>query len=100
MYRIDPKRIDLAREFKAKPFGVHSPELQAVLNVMRGQPVEDKYVLVMTKPHTQWMLAELTAEPFKLRVLSERVFASLEEAEWFVFKARWEKLAGRKLEID
>jgi len=28
MYQFDASRLDLAREFKAKPFGAHSPDLQ------------------------------------------------------------------------
>ena len=31
---IDPTRLDLAAEFRARPFGRHSPELQALLDVM------------------------------------------------------------------
>jgi N,N-dimethylformamidase len=31
---IDPRRLDLAREFRARPFGVHSPDLQAVLEML------------------------------------------------------------------
>jgi len=32
---IDARRLDLAAEFRADPFGRHSPEPQALLDVMR-----------------------------------------------------------------
>jgi hypothetical protein len=35
VYRFDPSRLDLAREYKARPFGEHSPDLQYLLNLMR-----------------------------------------------------------------
>jgi hypothetical protein len=35
MHRIDPTRLDLAREFRAQSFGPHSPDLQKLLKLMR-----------------------------------------------------------------
>src|SRR5262249_61574990 len=58
MFAIDPTRLDLAREFKRSPFGPHSPELQAVLNVLRGARHCQDLLLICTKPHAQWRLAE------------------------------------------
>ena len=97
---IDATRLDLAREFKARPFGAHSGDLQHLLNVMRGLPIENKHVLVMTEPHRQWTLAEMTGEPPRPRLLSNHVFHSLEEAEWHVFKLRWRELIGEPLELE
>jgi len=37
-YHLDPARTDLALEFKARPFGRHSAELQRVLNLFRSAP--------------------------------------------------------------
>ena len=48
MFTFDPSRLDLAREFKARPFGEHSPDLQYLLNLMRSREVEGRYVLVPT----------------------------------------------------
>ena len=100
MFKIDPARVDLAREFKAKPYGEHSPDLQAVLTVMRGLPIEGKHVLIATEPHRQWTLARMTGRPPKPELLSNHVFHSLEEAEWFVFKLRWEQITGQPLPLD
>ncbi|MDT5000474.1 MAG: hypothetical protein QOK12_2579, partial [Mycobacterium sp.] len=39
-YRIDPiTDLPHAREFMATPVGLHSPGLQRVLNVLRGEPL-------------------------------------------------------------
>ena len=100
MFRIDPNRIDLAREFKARPFGVHSGDLQMVLNLMRAQPIEGKHVLVMSKPHREWTLATMAGRPPRPQLQPRHVFTSLEAAEWYVFKLRWEQLTGQPLQLD
>jgi hypothetical protein len=98
MYRIDPTRLDLAAEFRANPVGIHSPELQAVLNVMRSLPLEQRYVLVCRKPYEEWALAQLTGVRNEApRILKDRIFRSPEEAEWAIFKLRWQHATGEEL---
>ncbi len=100
MYEIDPKRLDLAREFRDKPFGVHSAELHAVLTRMRGMPLQGKHILFMTRPQEEWVLAVMEGDPAKPRLLQEQVFTNPTEAEWVVFKERWRLLTGHSLELD
>ena len=100
MFKIDPSRHDLALEFRRKPFGEHSADLQAVLNAMRSIPVAGKHLLVMTKPHREWTLARMEGDPPRPSLMSEHVFDSLEEAEWFVFRLRWEAMTGQPLQIN
>lgn len=101
MYRIDPDRMDLVEEFLRAPFGHHSAELQRVLNVLRGGPLENKYVLVSTKPHREWVLGRLSGvRGVPVRLLDGNVFTSAEEAERAVFKLRWEEHTGRQIEAD
>ena len=98
-YRIDPESRNLAEEFKRRPVGKHSPGLQRVLNVFRGEQLEGKFVLVCTRPHREWVLGQLSGrrgDPVKL--LQDQVFHSLEDAEWEVFKQRWHKYTGESLE--
>jgi len=45
MIELDPRRTALAREFRARPFGVHSGDLQVVLNRMRSETIPGKYAL-------------------------------------------------------
>ncbi len=99
MYQIDPERNDLVEEFLDRPFGHHSGELQRVLNVLRGGPVKDRYVLICTKPHREWVLGQLSGvrgEP--VRVLADHVYSSAEDAERAVFKLRWEQHTGRSID--
>ncbi|MEJ0019902.1 MAG: hypothetical protein WDN25_25765 [Acetobacteraceae bacterium] len=99
MYQFDASRLDLAREYKSKPFGEHSPDLQYLLNLMRTRETEGRYVLVMTRPHAQWTLARLTGTNDGPPRLTNITFDSLEAAEWGVFKVRWEAMAGVPLPI-
>src|SRR5688572_10297976 len=57
MYAIYPSRLDLAREFKANPYGEHSPELQYLLHLMRRPSDQPFHQLVMTEPFRRWTLA-------------------------------------------
>ena len=103
MYCFDPGRRDLAREFRDRPFGEHSPDLQYLLNLMRSTAPGGWHVLVMTRPHAQWTLARMVEQPDgrpALPLLTNTTFDSLEEAEWAVFKLRWEALAGAPLDLE
>ena len=87
----------LIREFRENPIGHHSPELQQLLNKLRGAPMADKYCLVVTKPAREWQLAKTTGIAGKpVKILSQK-FTSLEDAEWYVFKKRWKAMTGESL---
>jgi branched-chain amino acid transport system permease protein len=102
MYRIDPVAdLRLAREFRTTPIGRHSPDLQRLLRFFRGEPVEGKYALLCTVPNREWRLVELSGEVGKpLTVHQGRVYTSLAEAEWDVFKLRWKRYTGQDLVLD
>ena len=97
MFTIDPRRADLALEFKRRPFGPHSPELQAVLNVLRGSRHCQNLLLVCVRPHAEWMLAEKQPDGQPPRLFPDHVFTSLEAAEWHAFRVRWEAVTGQAL---
>jgi hypothetical protein len=98
---IDPARLDLVEEFRAKPRGPHGDELQKLLHRMRwnGDPQSDgRYVLVVTEPGKQWTLGRLPRQRGKpIELMRNHVFTSIAEAEWEVFKLRWEALTGPSL---
>ena len=100
MYRFDASRLDLAREYKTRPFGEHSPDLQYLLNLMRTRETDGRHVLVMTQPHAQWTLARLTNGNQGPPRLTNVTFDNLEAAEWAVFRLRWEAMAGAPLPIE
>uniref|UniRef100_UPI0031D3D304 hypothetical protein n=1 Tax=Inquilinus sp. TaxID=1932117 RepID=UPI0031D3D304 len=97
MYEIDPSRLDLAREFRSRPFGLHSPELQAVLIRMRSLPIEGKHCLIVLEPRARWLLARMEGQPLRPVPVPGIVFTDLAEAEWAVFKLRWHALTGHDL---
>jgi hypothetical protein len=99
MFKIDPSRLDIAREFKAKPFGEHSPELQYALNQMRMRAVQEFEVLIMTEPGKRWVLAYMPMGGGTPR-MTNQTFDRLEDAEWHVFKLRWKDMTGQDLPID
>ncbi len=99
MFKIDPSRLDVAREFKARPFGEHSPELQYVLNYMRTRVTPEFEVLVMTDPGKRWVLGYMPTGGAAPR-LTNQTFDKLEDAEWHVFKLRWKAITGQDLPID
>lgn len=100
MYAIDPTRLDLAEEFRNKPYGRHSAELQRILNRMRSEPFEGHYVLVREGRFGPYRLGCLGRTPADEITLTGHVFQTRREAEWGVFKLRWRRLTGQELPID
>ncbi len=93
--------LALAREFRADPFGAHSPGLIRLLNQFRSGPIEGKHCLVCTQPHAEWRLARLSGVRGAAPAIEHnRVFHSLAEAEWAVFKLRWEAAGGPPLDDE
>lgn len=95
---IDPRCLDLAAEYRAKPFGRHSPELQAMLNVMRRAENCQDLILVAIEPG-RWMLGERLPGGKPPRLFQGEVYSSLEDGEWAAFKRRWKTLTGEDLKL-
>ena len=94
-YRLSEQDLIFAREFLREPFGYHSPGLQRVLNVMRGQGPNGKYVIVCREPYRLWSLARLPekrGEP--IEDVSDITDTDLATAERDVFLRRWRDLGG------
>jgi hypothetical protein len=95
VYKVSERDRDIVEEFNQKPIGHHSPALQRVLNVFRGEPTPDKYVLICTKPHKEWVLGQLPDGKGKpLKILKAQVFTKIEDAEREIFRRRWKKYTG------
>ena len=100
MYEIDPKMTHLAVEYRANPRGRHSPDLQRVLNVMRGAPAVGKHILIFDKKRNGYVIAQLGGERGAPVIRNdERVFKKTTYAEWEVFKLRWQQHTGQDLNI-
>lgn len=83
--------------FKKKPIGIHPPELMRLLNRLRGEAIEGKFVLVIDRPYEEWVVAELQGRGKPLKYHNIRV-SSREEGEWEIFKLRWHRHTGEVLE--
>ncbi|MCO5161787.1 MAG: hypothetical protein M9939_11660 [Mesorhizobium sp.] len=97
-YPIDPARLDLIEEFRRKPKGPHSAELLKVVHRMRWSGEGGRLGVTPVDPGRVWMLVELPAvRGGPIRRLPDYTFTSLEDAEWAVFKIRWEAITGCKI---
>jgi hypothetical protein len=54
----------------------------------------------MTKAHREWTLARMAGDPPRPVLVPEHVFDSLEAAEWYVFRHRWEQITGQPLVLN
>jgi hypothetical protein len=102
VYRID-READrpYVEEFRQAPIGHHSPGLQRLLNVMRFDPAGKQIVLICKTPFREWVLGEMPAsraEPIAIE--DGPVFTSREEAEWEVFRRRWQIHTGESLNMS
>ena len=91
-------REDLAEAFLRRPLGRHGPELQALLNVVRDEPLAGKHVLLCTRPHQRTRYRRAPAGENAMtpaQPLPDDL--PLEEAERHVFRLRWKRLTGRDL---
>jgi hypothetical protein len=80
---------DLVREFRARPIGPHSSALARLLSHLRAGEIEGKYCLICTEPHRSWVIGSLSGQRgVPPSVFDNRVFDSVEKAEWAIFKLR------------
>ncbi len=102
-YRISEADKVYAAEFKRNLDAgnwFHSPGLQRVLNAMRGGPCAGKYVLVVDEPFRRWSLGRIPGKRGDpIEIVPGHRFHSLKEAEWEVFKLRWQQHTGETLSL-
>lgn len=102
-YRISDADRPYAQEFKRNletGNHFHSPGLQRVLNVMRGEAGDGKYVLVVREPFRRWVLGRLPAQRgAPVQILEDHEFTDLASAEWTVFRLRWRQHTGTELDL-
>lgn len=100
MFAFDKTRLDLAREFRTTPWGEHSPDLQYLLMIMRKPGPDPYHVLMIDKPGERWTLATMQPGSKAPPRRTNMVFTDLREAEWYVFRLRWARLAGEELPFE
>ncbi|HVO01277.1 MAG TPA: hypothetical protein VMT54_03705 [Candidatus Cybelea sp.] len=100
MYRIDPDRADLAREYKADPLGKHSAELEKVLLLLRSGGVRDKTVIICTKPEREWRLGRLGPKRGTPMQEYGPAYTSQAAVNWACFRARWQEVTGKPCPVE
>jgi hypothetical protein len=91
----------VAAEFRRKPFGSHSADLQRVLHEMRAQPIAGKWFLFISETNDEWALGRYSHDVPPVPTVDWTTrFRDLESAEWHVFKTRWLDLYGEELFDD
>jgi len=87
-------------EFRRRPIGHHSPGLMRLLTVMRQDPSGRQVILICRKPFREWVLGEMPPKrEDPIAIETAPVFTSREEAEWEVFRRRWQKLTGEAINL-
>src|SRR5690625_2641902 len=89
---------ELANEFRTNPLGPYSPGLQRLLNWFHAEELNQKYCLVCRKPHREWVLGMMQGRAKPVKIFEDRVFTSLPDGEWEIFKLRWRRYFGETLE--
>jgi len=100
MYRIDPARADLAREYKERPLGAHSAELEKVLLILRWGGVRGKSVIICTKPEREWRLGKLGPRRGTPMTEYGPTYKTQAEASWACFRARWKEVTGHECPVE
>ena len=98
MHKLDPAtRRDWIEEYRASPFGPHSPGMLRVLQLLRGGPMAGRPVAVCTVPYREWVIGVLPGrrgEPVQLE--AEPVFHSLDQVLTAVFERRFTCVLARQ----
>lgn len=87
--------MDLAIEYRENPRGPYSLELQRILDRMRLTPMDGRFALIVLEPFKSWGLARLSGvRGVPPTPIEGVIYDSMAEAEWDIFKRRWEELTG------
>jgi hypothetical protein len=98
-YKLEQNDAAFVAEFMKNPIGYKSPGLQRILNLMRGQGPEGKYVLICKEPYRRWVLGRLPGRRGQPIVEVAGVeYTDLLAAERDVFLRRWRDLGGPEID--
>jgi len=101
MHKIDASRLDLARQFRDRPFGPHGTELQKILKILRWDTIDDRIIAVQPDRGGRWQLARSTGRKGSpIEIFEGPGFATPAEAQWAIFRRRWERHTGQELRLD
>jgi branched-chain amino acid transport system permease protein len=80
---------ELIEEHRRKPIGQHSDALERVLQYFRRRPTAGKYVVVMTKPWSEYKVGIWpAARTDRVEIVEDETYATEDEALHAVFLRR------------
>lgn len=101
MHKVDASRLDLARQFRDNPFGPHGTEQQKILKILRWDPIDDRIIAVQPTRNGRWQLARSTGRKGSpIEIFEGPGFATPGEAQWAIFRRRWERHTGQPLRLE
>lgn len=90
--KIIAPRVSMAiiEEHRQRPLGMHSDDLERVLIYLRrhGLQLAGKLIIVCTRPHEEWRIAELAGESHRPPVMRPETYTDRLDAEHGVFLLR------------
>lgn len=84
---------ELIRRFRRNPMGPYDAELQSVLLPLRNVAAAGKHALMRLPGDQAWTLVRLGGRGRPVVILGGS-WTSRAEAEWAVFRLRWQALHG------
>ena len=84
---------ELVRRLRAAPMGPYDAEMQALLLPLRNVAAAGKHALMRLPGREAWTLVELGGRGRPVRIVGD-CWTSRADAEWAVFRARWQALRG------
>ncbi|MEM7407909.1 MAG: N,N-dimethylformamidase beta subunit family domain-containing protein [Pseudomonadota bacterium] len=101
MDSIDPKRLEVAAEYKRNPFGPYSEDLQKVLRILHWVPATDRFIYLQPRRGGPWFLARCHGgRGSDLDVYTDCPYDDAAVARWAVFRKRWQLATGELPVVD
>ncbi|HVL58770.1 MAG TPA: hypothetical protein VM491_19905 [Burkholderiaceae bacterium] len=90
----DPRQRELIERFRRNPLGPYDAELTAFLLPLRNLPAPGKHALMRLPGERAWTVVRLGGRDRPVELAGSERWESRADAEWAVFRARWQALHG------
>lgn len=88
-----PDEVALIRRFRSDPLAAPDPQLRAFLLPLRNLPAAHKHALMRLPAQQAWTLVRLGGRDAPVEIVGGS-WSSRADAEWAVFRARWQAIHG------
>ena len=90
---VSAEQAALIRRFRADPLAAPDAQLRAFLLPLRNLPAARKHALMRLPSQQAWTLVRLGGREAPVEIVGGR-WQSRADAEWAVFRARWQVVHG------